>query len=222
MGALHREATALHLPTPARPHVCAKPRLRLPRRVIPKRRHRPRPIELIAAGEVDRALLDDLGRGLHQALGMQWWVGDELPLREEWRETESGHYRSIHLIHALMDRGQGGEAERARTWRLAIADAALCAEGVGDVYGEAAVKGCCAVIGIQPLRAGSGADGQVLRARLLTEAVHEVGHLAGAGHCRRASCVMYPSLHIADTDHKGHTFCEECRRALNLRGLQKS
>jgi archaemetzincin len=189
---------------------------------VPKRRRRLRPIELVPAGGVDRALLDDVGQALQAELGVQWWVGDVLPLREEWRETESGLYRSIHLIHALLDRGVGGEGKRARTWRVAIADAGLCAEGVGEVFGEAAVEGCCAVVGIGPLRAGSGADGQVLRARLLTEAVHEVGHLAGVGHCRRASCVMYPSLHIADSDHKGHTFCAECRRTLHLRGLQKS
>jgi archaemetzincin len=90
------------------------------------------------------------------------------------------------------------------------------------VFGEAAVDGCCAVVGMAPLRAGSGADGQVLHARLLTEAVHELAHLAGVAHCRRASCVMYPSRHIADTDRKGHTFCAECRRTLNLRGLQET
>jgi predicted Zn-dependent protease len=197
-------------------------RVTLRRRIVPRRRRKLRPIELIPAGGVDRGLLDDVGHALQAELGVQWWIGDALPLREEWREAESGLYRSIHLIHALMDRIEAGEGKRGRTWRLAIADAGLCAEGVGRVFGEAAVEGCCAVVGIGPLQAGSGADGQVLRARLLTEAVHEVGHLAGVGHCRRASCVMYSSLHIADSDHKGHTFCAECRRTLNLRGLQES
>lgn len=195
---------------------------RLRRRILPRRRRKLRPIELIAAGDVDRALLDDLGSALQAELGVQWSIGNALPLDEGWRETESGLYRSIHLIHALMDRVEGAGGKRSRRWRLAIADAGLCAEGVGEVLGEAAVEGCCAVVGIAPLRAGSGADGQVLRARLLTEAVHEIGHLAGAAHCRRASCVMYPSLHIADSDRKGHTFCAECRRTLSLRGLQES
>lgn len=191
------------------------------RRALPRRRRKLRPVELIPAGWVDRALLDELGQALQAELGVQWRVGDALPLDEGWRETDGGAYRSIHLMHALMDQVEGGEGKRARRrWRLAIADAGLCAEGVGEVFGEAAVDGCCAVVGLAPLRAGSGADGQVLRARLLTEAVHELAHLAGAAHCRRASCVMYPSRHIADTDRKGHTFCAECRRTLHLRGLQ--
>lgn len=196
--------------------------VKLRRRIGPRRRRKLRPVQLIPAGGTDRALLDELGRELEEELGVQWSVGDTLPLDAEWRETESGLYRSIHLIHALMDRVEGKEGNPRRTWRLAIADAGLCAEGVGEVFGEAAVEGCCAVVGVAPLRTGSGADGQVLRSRLLTEAVHELGHLAGVAHCRRASCVMYSSLHIADTDRKGHTFCAECRRTLNLRGLQES
>jgi predicted Zn-dependent protease len=191
------------------------------RRVLPRRRRRLRPVELIPAGEVDGALLETLGGDLQNALGVQWCVGDALPLREEWRETESGLYRSIHLMHALMDRTAQRDAKRARRWRVAIADAGLCAQGVGRIYGEAAMEGCCAVVGLAPLRAGSGADAEVLRDRLLTEAVHELGHLAGLAHCRNASCVMYPSLHIADTDHKGRTFCRECRRPLKLRELQE-
>jgi predicted Zn-dependent protease len=196
--------------------------VKLRRRIGPRRRRKLRPVELIPAGGTDRALLDELGQGLEAELGVQWSVGDALPLDPEWRETESGLYRSIHLIHALMDRAEGGEGGPRRTWRLAIADAGLCAEGFGEVFGEAAVEGCCAVVGVEPLRAGSGADGHVLRSRLLTSAVHELGHLAGVAHCRRASCVMYSSRHIADTDRKGHTFCAECRRTLNLRGLQES
>jgi archaemetzincin len=197
-------------------------RLRRLRRALPRRRRGLRPVELVPAGEVDTALLHALGADLQAALGVQWCVGDALPLREEWRETESGFYRSIHLMHALMDRAAAEDAKRARRWRLAIADAGLCAESVGTVFGEAAVEGCCAVVGLTPLRAGSGADAGVLRDRLLTEAVHELGHLAGVRHCGRASCVMYPSRHIADTDTKERAFCAECRRSLKLRGLQES
>jgi len=192
------------------------------RRLIPRRRRKLRPVELIAAGAVDAALLEALGRGLEAEMGVQWSLGDAMPLREEWMETESGLYRSIHLMHALMDRAEDGERKQRRRWRLAIAEAGLCAEGVGSIFGEAAAEGCCAVVGLAPLRAGSGADAGVLRSRLLTEAVHELGHLAGLRHCGRASCVMYPSRHIADSDHKQHAFCPECRPSLKLRALQET
>lgn len=204
----------------ARPRV--KVRLTLRRRIFPRRRRRLRPVELIPAGGADRALLEGLGRDLRAELGVQWSIGEAMELRDEWRDAESGEYRSIHLIHTLMDGARRGGRGRARRWRLAIAEAGLCAEGVGAVFGEAAEEGCCAVVGLAPLRAGSGADAGVLRSRLLTEAVHELGHLAGMRHCRRASCVMYPSRHIADSDHKQHAFCPECRPSLKLRALQET
>lgn len=197
-------------------------RLQRLRRALPRRRRGFRPVELVPAGEVDSSLLRTLGADLQAALGVQWRVGEAMPLRGEWRETEGGHYRSIHLMHALMDRVADQDAKRDRRWRLAIADAGLCAEGAGGIFGEAAMEGCCAVVGLAPLRAGSGADAGVLRDRLLTVAVHELGHLAGMRHCGRASCVMFPSRHIADTDSKERAFCPECRRSLKLRGLQES
>ncbi len=196
--------------------------LALRRRLLRLRRRKLRPVMLIPAGGVDRALLETLGGDLKAELGVQWCIGDALPLRDEWLDAESGLYRSIHLIHTLMDAAESREGKRVRRWRLAIAGAGLCAEGVGAVFGEAAMEGCCAVVGLAPLRAGSGADAEVLRSRLLTEAVHELGHLAGLRHCGRASCVMYPSRHIADSDRKEHAFCPECRPSLKLRRLQES
>jgi len=185
-----------------------------------RRRTPPPPLELIPAGEVDEALMRALGEELQARLGLGWRIGGVLPLDEAWRDGEAGRYRSVLLIHALLDRPVQDGAER--TWRLAIADAALCAAEAGTVFGEAAGEEGCAVVGLAPLRRGSGADDDVLRARLLTEALHELGHLAGARHCRRASCVMYPSLDIADTDLKGSRFCEECARVLEKRGIRKT
>ncbi|HYR07086.1 MAG TPA: hypothetical protein VEQ60_04945, partial [Longimicrobium sp.] len=78
--------------------------VKLRRCIVPGRRRKLRPVELIPAGGMDRALLEELGQALQAELGMQWSIGDALPLCEEWRERESGLYRSIHLIHALMDR----------------------------------------------------------------------------------------------------------------------
>jgi archaemetzincin len=50
--------------------------------------------------------------------------------------------------------------------------------------------------------------------RALKEAVHELGHLLGLGHCDNPKCIMFFSNTIADTDRKGPGFCQECRRLL--------
>ncbi|HYW13836.1 MAG TPA: hypothetical protein VE871_17870 [Longimicrobium sp.] len=192
------------------------------RRALPRRRKPPPLLEIVPAGAVDGALLHMLGADLEAALGLQWHVAPAVPLRDEWRDPATGLYRSIYLMHALIDRRGKVRRRDARRWTLAIADAGFCAEGVGPVFGEAEVNGCCCVVGLAPLRGGSGADSDVLRARLLTEALHELGHLAGVEHCRRASCVMYASLHIADTDLKGATFCAVCTPALKRLGIRKT
>jgi archaemetzincin len=182
------------------------------------RRQTPRPVQLIPIGIVSETLLRTLGADLYAAAEMQCSVGEAMPLVDEWRDAGSEMYRSGEIMQALIAR-HGADAG---TWKLAIADAGLCAAGVGPVFGEAAMDGCCAVVGVQPLRWGSGADADVLRGRLLTEALHELAHLDGADHCGRASCVMYPSLHIADTDRKAGGFCDDCRRALKWRRLRNS
>ncbi len=192
------------------------------RRAFPRRRKPPPVLEIVPAGAVDGALLRTLGADLQAALGLQWHVAPAVPLHDAWMDPATRLYRSVHLMHALIDRRGRIRRRDARRWTLAIADAGFCAEGVGPVYGEAALEGCCCVVGLAPLRGGSGADPDVLRARLLTEALHELGHLAGAEHCRRASCVMYPSLHIADTDLKGATFCAGCTQALERLGIRKT
>ncbi len=181
-----------------------------------RRRRTPPDLEIVPAGPVDDGLLRALGEDLQAALALRWRVGDAVPLRDEWMDGETGHCRSVHLMRALMEEGRGGR------WRLAIADAGLCAAEVGPILGEAALGGRYAVVGLAPLRAGSGADADVLRGRLLTEALHELGHLAGVGHCGRASCVMYPSSHIADSDRKGTRFCASCAEPLKRLGIRKS
>jgi archaemetzincin len=186
------------------------------------RRRKPPPVlELIPAGPVDDGLLRTLGADVQAALGLQWRMGDEVPLLDEWMDARTGLYRSVFLMHALMESGDTAGGKPPSRWRLAIADAGFCAAEVGPIFGEAEVQGCCAVVGLAPLRAGSGADAEVLRDRLLTEALHELGHLAGAEHCGRASCVMYPSRHIADSDRKGPSFCAGCAVPLKRLGIRK-
>jgi archaemetzincin len=51
--------------------------------------------------------------------------------------------------------------------------------------------------------------------RVVTEAIHEVGHLFGLGHCRDRDCAMFFSNTLADTDRKGPALCHHCRAVLH-------
>ena len=48
----------------------------------------------------------------------------------------------------------------------------------------------------------------------LTEAVHEIGHLLGIGHCPEPTCVMHFSNSLYDTDRKSPMFCGQCEEFL--------
>ncbi len=46
--------------------------------------------------------------------------------------------------------------------------------------------------------------------RTTKEAVHEIGHTLGLGHCPNPECVMHFSNSIQDTDRKSYYFCPVC------------
>jgi archaemetzincin len=92
---------------------------------------------------------------------------------------------------------------------LGITDADLYAEGLNFVFGLAESPGKAAVISLHRLHSDS--DTALFRARAVKEAVHELGHTFGLGHCTNPRCVMYFSNSLADTDRKGKVYCPKCR-----------
>ena len=76
------------------------------------------------------------------------------------------------------------------------------------------MRGREAVIALPRLRQsfyGLPDDEKLFLARAVKEAVHELGHTYGLGHCPDARCVMHFSNSLRDTDFKSHRFCGACR-----------
>jgi archaemetzincin len=96
---------------------------------------------------------------------------------------------------------------------LGVTDVDLYCEGLNFVFGIAESPGRAAVISTARLRAA--ANEALFRERVLKEAMHELGHTLGLGHCDDARCVMYFSNTLADTDRKGSRFCRNCRARLS-------
>lgn len=108
------------------------------------------------------------------------------------------------------------EAQRAATGHvLAVTEVDLYAPGLNFVFGMA--PGRAAVVSVHRLR--PGADEPLLQQRLFKEAVHEVGHSFGLGHCIDRHCVMSFSNSLAEADRKSSDFCHACRKRLHARGL---
>lgn len=89
------------------------------------------------------------------------------------------------------------------------------------VFGEAQLNGPCAVISAHRLREefyGMAPNEDLLVARLMKEALHELGHTQGLRHCTDWRCVM-SSAHTAERiDLRQAGFCPACAGLLRLAG----
>jgi archaemetzincin len=169
-----------------------------------------RGLELVSVGAVKEELLEFLGRELERRFGTRSFRGPPLPLSGDWRDPERGQYRSDDVLDALLARVDALGAHPRSLWSLGVTEADLYAPERAFVFGEATVGGPCAVVSVARLGAGSPR----LRERALAEAVHELGHLAGLGHCSASSCVMHPTKTAEDVDRRGGELCPDCARSL--------
>lgn len=173
-----------------------------------------RGLELVSVGGAGEGLLPALGAALDRVFGTRSFRGPPLPLLDRWRDPETGQVRSGDVVDALIARGDALRAHPSRLWSLAVTDADLCAPERSFVFGEATVGGCCAVVSLARLDPGGGPASAALRDRLLAEAVHELGHVAGLEHCDREVCAMVPCRTVEDVDRRGGRFCERCLELL--------
>jgi predicted Zn-dependent protease len=153
-----------------------------------------------------------LGADLTRRTGIPSVEMPHIPVQPGWRSGDGKALLSASVVDFLISRFPQQYSRDGIEWTLALTSLDLVVPGRPYVFGEATLGGAWAVVGISRLRAPEHpGDVRVLRARLLRESLHELGHLAGLSHCQRAACVMEPSAAPADVDLKPDDFCEACR-----------
>jgi len=165
-------------------------------------------IGLVAIGNPRRALLDNVRPALarefaadchHQVLHI-----DPRPTYH----SERNQYHSTELLQTLVRANNSGST------LLGITDVDLFIPILTFVFGEAQLGGSVAVISCHRLHQefyGLPADDDLLRERVVKEAIHEVGHVAGLTHCDDYDCVMAASHSVEWLDLKGKSLCARCR-----------
>lgn len=156
------------------------------------------PLALLPLGKVDAGAVARLAADLGQK-GFDCSVLPAVPLPAEAADAARAQYAVGPLLEAAR-RAAGGRV-------LAVADVDLYARGYNYVFGMAEKAGRAAVMSLARLRHAEPAR---LRARMLKEAVHELGHTFGLGHCPHRPCVMHFSNTLEDTDRKMAEFCAAC------------
>jgi archaemetzincin len=164
----------------------------------------PRAIAVVTFGsDVPRGLPEKLRPALEARFGAHAVSAGPWPLPPDSYAPARDQYRSSRLLDELARRRRP-EWERM----VGIASVDLYAPGLNFVFGEADQAQQVAVFSIARLRAeGSGAAEALLERRALIEAVHELGHSYGLGHCSDVHCVMWFSNTLAETDRKTDRFC---------------
>ena len=168
----------------------------------------PLTVRLVSVGSLPPVLLGFLEEGITRELGAAVRMGGNLPLPASCPEGLSQYPGAPFLAALAVARPPGAEVI------LGVTGVDLTAPGLNFVFGLADPGGRAAVISLARLYPefyGQPRDPRLFKARAVTEAVHELGHLMGLDHCPNPACVMAFSNSLADTDRKGPGFCRACR-----------
>jgi archaemetzincin len=168
-------------------------------------------ILLVPVGEIDKKVMERLQVDLGKVFGRKVEVGQRMLHPDYAYNKKRNQYLSTAILKTLMEQKEYTAYDRM----LGIVDQDLYVPELNFVFGEAGQK--ASVISLTRLRQEFyhlPQDETLFYRRALTEAVHELGHTYGLGHCRNSQCVMFFSNSLLDTDRKGSDFCLECKSKL--------
>jgi archaemetzincin len=162
---------------------------------------RPPVVAIAPVGEVERGLSTLVAPAVAEAFDVE--VTAAHPLAAPAGAFDRARHQ--HLSTAFLDLLARA---KQRGWErlLGVTGVDLYVPRLNFVFGEADPRRGVAVFSVHRLRTR---DAALFARRAATEAVHELGHTYGLGHCRRRDCVMWFSNTLPETDWKGTRLCPE-------------
>lgn len=170
-------------------------------------------IKLQPVGKVDGNLISALREALETSIGFDVNTSAAVPVPDSAYLVERGQYLADNVLSVLLP------LKKEDSYILGITDVNMFTPGTNFVFGLSDPSSGIAIISISLLRSQDSCDPcgeELLLQRALKEAIHELGHLLGMGHCPDGNCVMHFSGSLIDTDIKQSYFCTNCRPRLIL------
>lgn len=163
-------------------------------------------MSILPFGDVEREVLGMLERRL-AFFPFNITVLDNAEVPKEGYDTYRNQFRASPFLDIA------GEQSGDRV--LGVTEVDLYSGSLNFVFGQAQILGKAAVISLFRLRGAK----EAFHLRAFKEAVHELGHTMGLGHCENESCVMHFSNTLADTDFKNAEFCKTCMGKMKRNGV---
>ncbi|MHC4358884.1 MAG: archaemetzincin family Zn-dependent metalloprotease [Planctomycetota bacterium] len=176
----------------------------------------PRAVRMVPVGEVQEELLSQLADSLREDLGVVVQLGPRMEVPAHAYKARRNQYFSTEILRKMNEMKPGG-----KSYLLGVTEVDLYVPTLNFVLGEALPFKNVAIISLHRLREEfyeKPPDEPLLYKRMLTEAVHELGHLWGMRHCPNPDCVMFFSNTLVDTDRKSSGFCDKCKVIFERRG----
>jgi len=120
-------------------------------------------------------------------------------------------YRSDELLGFLEKHFEGRI--------LGVTKEDMYTQGLNFIFGQAKMKGRVALLSVcrlNPEFFHQPEDQELYEKRIVKEAIHEVGHMLGLGHCNKRHCVMSFSNTVGQVDQKTKYLCDMCKLQLGL------
>ena len=166
---------------------------------------------IVPFGTIRKEVLVFLQNELIRTFGFDIRIAREEPIPQYAFDSKRRQYHSTKILEWLKN------IPVMDTRILGVVDLDLYVPELNFVFGEADVSCCVCIISLVRLRQefyGLPKNENLFLVRALKEAVHELGHTFGLGHCKDTKCIMHFSNSLQDTDIKGPDFCPRCKLKL--------
>lgn len=165
---------------------------------------------LVPIGQVDSEILHYTQKELEKRFSVEINIGKRLKNPDYAYKKKRNQFYSDQILEEIY-KLRLLECDRV----LGVVDVDLYVPERTFVFGKAHLVKKVAVISLTRLRQefyGLPEDLDLYKKRVITEAVHEIGHIYGLRHCKNSNCVMFLSNTLGDTDQKGPFFCSDCKK----------